>query len=509
MRGAQSSALGVELEAVLADVGDPVDADDLARPLARAAAHARDERVRAASRSSSRRVGSGTAESAGSSTIGASVPSTSRKSAARAGFGGELMQGVHGRSLAAKPSPMPGAYCPGCREGSSSRSDWWSPRRSVWVPASPGPPPTRPPRSPTTARAVAIRVLVPGAAGSGHDARHRAARRDAVRDRRRTPTRPTAGRRPRPRRTLRRPPTPARHGDEQRHGPRALRRRDHCRLRPRPRERRVDRDDRRRQLRRDAGAEPRRRSARRSTGESDGARRLGDADANVAERRARNAKVAHYAGSVAAIDIRLNARPRRSPRRQRDPDRLRRGALHSLPPAAPKPETKATTTTTTTTEATTTRRRPRPRRQATTTAEADDDPVQAEAGDQADDDGARAGARGHEPPPPPQPPPGPLPVPARALAGARRRPVRLPDLRQGRLRQHVRRDPRATSATTTATTSSASSASRSSRSPTGRSSRSAGTRSAATASGCATGRATPSTTRTSRRSRRSCSTARA
>ena len=77
--------------------------------------------------------------------------------------------------------------------------------------------------------------------------------------------------------------------------------------------------------------------------------------------------------------------------------------------------------------------------------------------------------------------------------------LRVPGLRDGGVRRHVRRIPRATSPAsgTTARTSSRRSGRRSSPSPTGRCSRSAGTTSAAGGCGSATTAATSSTTRTS------------
>ena len=99
------------------------------------------------------------------------------------------------------------------------------------------------------------------------------------------------------------------------------------------------------------------------------------------------------------------------------------------------------------------------------------------------------------------PPPEVLNPPSGRGAEAHGGRLRLPDLRACRLLEHVRIPRARASAGTTVRTSSRRSARPSSRSRAARSSRSGGTTSAATACGSATPRGTSSTTRTSRRTR--------
>ena len=100
MRLAHACAARVELEPVLAGVGQLVDADDRARD-ARSRGRSRRRRARSGRRGarSSARVPSGTRASSGRATIGARTPSTSRKMAARSGSEASSVECVHARRV--------------------------------------------------------------------------------------------------------------------------------------------------------------------------------------------------------------------------------------------------------------------------------------------------------------------------------------------------------------------------------------------------------------------------
>ena len=489
MRGAQSLRLGVELQAVLADVGQP--ATPTISRAARPSGRSRTRRARSARRGARARRAS-----ARDARVVRVVDDRRERAVdveeerGAAGLRRELMQGVHGRSVrSARQRRLHArrAYCPGCREGSSSRSDWWSPRRSVWAPASPAPP-----------RAVR---RDPDDGARRRDPRARAGRRRlrdvvATAPPAATPFATGAYAYPADGSVLTATSTNAsvsrrhrRDGDERRHGPR---RSSAARSPPTPSSRRANADV-------DRDAPPTATSTGRLaqnlvalgapvTANQTALADWGTLTLNVLNVQRTNEK-RRVPGSVAAIDIRLNARSRRSSRRHGDPDRLRRGSRRTRcrprrrraddAPRRPRPRRRrprrrtATTTTETATDDADSRRRPRPSRSPRPSRRPVKEP----------------GPERHGPPPC-RAAAGPLPDPAGAVAGARaagrtssrssarsygdtlRRAPRRRQLPPRR--RHLRR---------------ARPADRS-RSPTGPSSRSAGTKSAATGSGSATGRAT-------------------
>ena len=295
MRGAHASASGSSSRPCSPTYVSAVDADDLARALARAAADARDERVAA---------GEALQLARGSRAGRASRPGRRRSArACRPRRGRAPRAPAPRRAGASASTPVAWRTAPaGVPRRAVSSGRGILSRLSARVVLAlglvavaalgvgagfAGSAADPPGQSPTTARAVAIRVIVPGATAGRHGLGGRAAR-----GRRRsrpppTPTRPTGSVVTRRLDQRLRDGRHERDGDERRQRARALRRRDHRRLRARARRRR-----------------PRR--PRRADGDFDGtaaqnlqalgvpghrrpgpARRLGDADAQRLRRRAR------------------------------------------------------------------------------------------------------------------------------------------------------------------------------------------------------------------------------